>query len=410
MKRQSWFKVAALAIAAIATLIGVELLATAFLSVRSHRYIPTHTRLEARRNTFIDDVTKSASGCRYIDTLFPHPYVAFVHHRNPPCGMADANNIGLLGPDYPSDHRADRFVVLVTGGSVAAQFMKPVSSGPSYLERVLERKYVAPNGRPVLLLNGGDGAGKQPQQLFLFLLYADAVDGVVTLDGFNEHYMFGAGLRFELPANNFAAVNPLLNSNYSAIVKQWMAGKLYAYAAANPLLSRSQAGYIALAALDDYLRRVPTVAPAAQRTTVESIFALPTDWDEPRRRAWALRQYEKYLHAMDAVASQQSVLAAHFIQPVPAIGKTLSDDEQRVAGDLGYAGMYQRMTSDLVATSLPAMPIVSLLDVFASHRETLYADPIHMRQANDGQSAGYELMAERIADTLARVWHLRAKS
>lgn len=76
---------------------------------------------QANENTFIDQITEGEN-CRYIDTLFPHPYLGFVHHANPPCGMSYINNIGLFGEDFPSEKRKDRFVVLLTGGSVAAQF------------------------------------------------------------------------------------------------------------------------------------------------------------------------------------------------------------------------------------------------------------------------------------------------
>ena len=52
----------------------------------------------------------------------------------------------------------------------------------------------------------------------------------------------------------------------------------------------------------------------------------------------------------------------------------------------------------------------SLLDVFEHNTDSLYADVIHLRRAPDGTSAGYALMAQRMADTLARTWHLRPKA
>ena len=76
--------------------------------------------------------------------------------------------------------------MLVTGEPVSAQLMRSGPNGTPYLQAILERDYLSPNGRPFLLLNGGDGGWHQPQQLILFLLYADAVHAVVTLDGFNE--------------------------------------------------------------------------------------------------------------------------------------------------------------------------------------------------------------------------------
>jgi hypothetical protein len=408
MKR-ALYRLIALTVAVAAAAIAVELLANVYLLVRDRRYTSPRARLAALENTFITGITSRSTGCRYVDTLYPHPYLAFVHHGNPPCGIPDINNVGLFGPDYPSDRPRDRFVVLVTGGSVAAQFMRAGPHGVAYLQSILERDYVAPNGRPFLLLNGGAGAWHQPQQLILFLLYADAVHAVVTLDGFNERYFVGSSVRFEYPSNNFMDVNPLVTTSYSNVVKRWIAGKLYAHAAANALLSRSQVVYLVLARIDAYLKQQQTIYTARERTNLNTMLALPEDWDRERRVAWADGQYRKYVKAMDAVAAQHDVRVAHFIQPVPAIGKPLTDEEKTVVGDLGYRPLYERITQDVLDLAKDGTPIFSLLDLFEHTSETVYADVIHLRQEPDGTSDGYRMMAERMAATLARTWRFQPK-
>jgi hypothetical protein len=403
------FRCLALLAGVLLVVLGVELLANAYLIVRDRRYLSPRTRLAALENTFIADVTSHSAGCRYVDTLYPHPYLAFVHHGNPPCGVPDINNIGLFGPDFPSERPSDRFVVLVTGGSVAAQFMTAGPQRTPYLQAILDRDYVSPNGHPFLLLNGGDGAWHQPQQAILFLLYADAVHGVVTLDGFNERYFVGTNIRFEYPSNNFMDVNPLVTTSYSNVVKRWMVGKLYARAMANPLLSRSAVAYMVLARMDAYLKEQQQVYTARERTNLNTMLELPKDWDREHRLAWADGQYRKYVLAMDAVAAQNGVLVAHFIQPAPAIGKPLTDEEKTVVGDMAYRPLYERITSDVLRLADQGTPIFSLLDLYERNTHTLYADVIHLRQAPDGTSEGYSLMAERIAGVLARTWHLRPK-
>jgi hypothetical protein len=403
------YRLIALTVALAVSAIAVELLANVYLLARDRRYVSPQTRLSALENTFITGITSRSIGCRYIDTLYPHPYLAFVHHGNPPCGAPGINNVGLFGPDYPSDRPRDRFVVLLTGGSVAAQFAGAGSRGVPYLQAILERDYVAPNGQPFLLLNGGDGAWHQPQQLILFLLYADAVHAVVTLDGFNERYFVGSGVRFEYPSNNFMEVNPLVATSYSNVVKRWIAGKLYAHAAANALLSRSQVVYLVLARIDAYLKQQQTIYTARERTNLNTMLALPEDWDRERRVAWADGQYRKYVKAMDAVAAQHDVRVAHFIQPVPAIGKPLTDEEKTVVGDLGYRPLYERITQDVLDLAKDGTPIFSLLDLFEHTSETVYADVIHLRQEPDGTSDGYRMMAERMAATLARTWRFQPK-
>ena len=160
---------------------------------------------ERTQNTYVRDLTKETD-CRYVDTLFPHPYLAFVHHDNPPCGLHYVNKIGLFGDDFPVVKRTDRYVILLTGGSVASQMAQNWRPpAPHYLEEELNKKYVSPNGKPFEVLNGGDGAWKEPQAFILFSLYATSVDAVVTLDGFNEYYSFWPGTeeRLERPDRQF---------------------------------------------------------------------------------------------------------------------------------------------------------------------------------------------------------------
>jgi len=406
MIKRAAFRIAALLFGLLLVVAGIELAANVYLYLRDGRYISARQRLDALGNTFTNSVTRQRRDCRYADTLFPHPYLGFVHHANPPCGLI-VNNMGLFGPDYPSDRPDDRFVVLLTGGSVASQFASPGPEGVPYLESILNREYVSPNGRPFQLLNGGDGSWHQPQQAILFLLYADAVHAVVTLDGYNERYMVGAGVRFEFPTNNFMDVNPLVHGAYSYVVKQWILGRLYGYAASSRWFSRSEAAYIVLARIDASLKQ--QLESALPKTTINTIFELPPDWDEERRVAWADRQYRKYIRAMDAIAMQNGALVAHFLQPVPAIGKPLTDEEKAVVGDLGYRARYQRIMSDVLGLANDGTPIFSLLDLFDHDTRTLYADVIHLRQGPNGVSEGYQLMAERMATILARTWQLRSK-
>ncbi len=85
--------------------------------------------------------------CRYVDTLYPHPYVGFVHHANRPCGLKNINNVGLFNDDYPLLKRPDRYTILLTGGSVAGQLAQiDPWPAPHYLEEELNQEYESPNG------------------------------------------------------------------------------------------------------------------------------------------------------------------------------------------------------------------------------------------------------------------------
>lgn len=397
----------------LAVLLGAvvfELLAMAVLTLREGHFVRARELLRREEGAFIGDVTRTGADCQYIDSLYPHPYLAFVHHANSPCGIPYINNIGLFGSDYPSEKQSDRFIVLLTGGSVAAQFGQLHPRGPKYLEEILNASYVSPSGKPFLVLNGGDGAWKQPQQAILFLLYSDVVDAVVTLDGYNEHY-FASGaapVRFEYPANNFAMVNPLADNRYDVVASRWLLGRLVGYTSRNRVWSRSHGAVMIVRVLRAAVERL-SASTGDRKTTLQSIFALPPEWDRAKREEWSLGQYKKYIRAMDALAADRKVLVAHFIQPSPAIGKRLTPEERAVVGDLSYAPTYARMAEGLLSLRRDGVKMFSLLQIFQNVDETLYADHAHMKRDANSESRGYRLMAQEIARILAAEWGLKPR-
>jgi len=398
----------------LALVLGVvifELLAIAVLTLKEHRYVGARELLRREEGTFVGDVTRADSKCQYIDSLFPHPYVAFVHHANQPCGLPGINNVGLFGTDFPSEKRPDRFVILLTGGSVAAQFGQVIPGGPKYLEEILNASYASPTGRQFLVLNGADGGWKQPQQAILFLLYSDVVDAVVTLDGYNEHsFAIGAApFRFEYPATNFMTVNPLADSRYDVVASRWLLGRLVGYARRSRVLSRSHGVVMIVRVLRSAVERL-SASSGERKTTVQSIFALPADWDREKRRQYGMEQYRKYIRAIDVLAADRGVLSAHFIQPCPAIGKRLTPEEQAVVGDLSYAGTYAQMTEGLLTLRQQGFKIFSLLQLFQDVDHTLYEDHAHMKKDARGESEGYRRMASAIAQILAGEWGLKPRA
>ena len=389
--------------------VGAELTATAVLTFQAGEYIGARTRFARRTNAFVTDLIGTRSECRYIDTLYPHPYLGFVHHGNPPCGLTDVNNIGLLGPDFPTIRPTDTYTILVTGGSVASQLAQPFGGRGPYLERMLNERYQSPTGKPFLVLDGGDGAWKQPQQLILFTLYVDAVDAVVTLDGFNEVKYIASLHRFEYPATNFQSANPLATQAFPELLVRYAVGRAEGIVVTNAVLSRSQAAYAVISSLDALLQRRAASKPAP-RTSVDSIFALPKEWSTGDRAEWAMRQYEKYVRAMNAIGRDHGVRVAHFIQPVPAIDKPLGEDERRGAGGMNeYVDKYRWMSDRLLALRAQSIEVFNLADVFEGHSERLYLDDIHLIRNKDGSSTGYRLMSERMAENLGTAWKLKRR-
>lgn len=407
MRRNVLLVSGATVIAVSLTLATLEILALAALSLQDGAYVPARERFSREVNQYIAEVTGSG-GCQYIDTLFPHPYLGFVHHRNPACGLAGINNVGLFGRDFPNERMSDRFVILVTGGSVAAQFAEMAPDGPRYLETVLNRSYVSETGKPFLVLNGGAGGWKQPQQAILFLLWSDVLDGVVTLDGFNELDMLRGPLRLEYPGRNFTVVNPLAKGGYDSVVTRWMVGRLIGWATSNPITSRSHAAFMVVRALRRLVNH--QVRETRKRgTTVETLFGVPPESGQEKLVESAIEQYRKYIRTMNTIARDRKIRSAFFVQPVPAHGKRLTPAERAVVGDLSYGPLYRRMTNALLDMRRENIPVFSLLEVFVGVEETVYDDPIHLKFNNRGESLGYQLLAEKMAATLAEAWQLRAR-
>ncbi len=405
----------------ITTLIGIvmalamiEVTAIVWLYLEDGRYTPAADLYERTQNTYVRDATRGTA-CRYVDTLFPHPYLAFVHHNNPPCGLEYVNNVGLFGDNFPTVKRTDRFVILLTGGSVASQMAQNwAPPAPHYLEDELNKKYVSPNGKPFQILNGGDGAWKQPQAFILFSMYATSVDAVVTLDGFNEYYSFWPGVeeRLERPESNFLEVNPFVaDENFGDAAIGWVIGRVAGVLSQNVILGHSHAAYMIIRGIES-VAKSKDIFKSKKKTTIKGLFELPEEIRKDHDLAFAvqLSLYQKYERGIEAIAKDNGIKTAYFLQPVPAYGKTLTDEEKKVAGDLAYGELYRRIVAGMMTLKSKGMPIYDLGDVVQGHSETLYADHIHFyRKFPTGGSAGYQIMAERMAEKLAETWGLQKK-
>jgi hypothetical protein len=396
----------------VLALAAVELAAIALLYIEDGRYTPAAELFERTQNTYVREATRGTT-CRYIDTLYPHPYVAFVHHANPPCGMSWANNVGLFGPDFPTLTPKDYYVVMLVGGSVAsqlAQSQKPPA--PQYLEEELNKNYVSPNGKPWMVLHGAAGAWKEPQPFIMFSLYASAVDAMISLGGFNEHYLFQPWTteRLESPASNFLEVNPFVaDENFGDAAIGWVMGRIAGSLALNPVLGHSHAAYLVIRGIEAVAKGHDSFK-SNKRTTLTNMFALPADVKGNADRVFdtQLGLYQKYARAEEAVARDYGVKTAYFFQPAPAWGKTLTEEEKRVVGDLSYGPLYRRIVAGMLTLRERGLAMYDLGDLLENDKRTIYEDHIHFIQAN-GDSPGYRLMAARIGQLLAQSWGLQRK-
>jgi hypothetical protein len=241
----------------------------------------------------------------------------------------------------------------------------------------------------------------------LFGLYADVLDGVITLDGFNEHYMIRSNQRFELPSDNFFETVRLLDSRSSMLTRFAVSfeAKLARFALDHRLFHVSSLAYLTMDSLRRGLRTFISSQAAKSRKTdnwmnasYDAMFTLNENMGEEERQQWALNQYEKYILLMHAGADAFSIKSLFLIQPTPAFEKPLTTEERLFAEKTNKPD-YLKLRRHLIDFAKRArVPVHDLADVFANTKEPIYKDAIHV---ND---LGNRLMAERVADLIEHVW------
>ncbi len=231
------------------TFIAAEILFTAYYYFRDGNYSSVRQMLAQEAGSFQRE--RAPEDCNFNDTLFQHPYLGWVHHANLPCGLPNTNSIGLYGQEVPWKRRDDRFVVLLTGGSVASQLGR-ITQGS--LQELLNQNY-SEYGKRFIVINGAIEDWKQPQQLILFAMYANGVDAIITLDGYNEFFMPRVATnsgRIEIPWKlAFGAVNRFSTSSNAVVAGAWFNGQVYRLTRNNWIISHSKFLYF----LSQSLRR-----------------------------------------------------------------------------------------------------------------------------------------------------------
>jgi hypothetical protein len=396
----------------VATFFVGELAVTVYHFVRDGKYISPGERLAAERNAYVEVARAQtpSKGCGYGDSLIVHPYLAYVQAALGPCGVGYANSKSMIGKEFPDRPRPRTGIILVTGGSVAAQFIWDNRQEESPLERILNAEFTGDRFDRFIVLNGGHGAWKQPNQYIFFGLYADILTGVITLDGVNEHDRITSRRRFEEPASNyFQAVerqDPRVTTAPFTMAALKLDADLYRFASRHAIFQVSNLAYTVVDALRTALRRyasrTPKISITAEDDWVKAsyaqMFAFHDKMTRTERKIWSLWQYEKYIRLMHGGAEALNIKSLFLIQPIPGWGKPLTERERTFARR-GDRTLYKEMTDQLVGLREQfGIPVYSLLEVFQDTKEEIYQDQAHVNQL------GNEIIARRVADLIAEVW------
>ena len=396
-----------------ATLFLAELVVTGYLIVRDGKYISPGQRLAAERNAYVEVARAQtpSKSCGYGDSLIVHPYLAYVQTAQGPCGVGYANSKSLIGKEFPDRPPPRTGIILVTGGSVAAQFIWDNRKEESPLERILNAEFTGDQFDGFIVLNGGHGAWKQPNQYIFFGLYADILAGVITLDGFNEQvYLNNSQRRFEVPDGNyFQAIDrqdPRITTAPFTMTALKLDADLYRFASRHAIFQVSNLAYllvdVARATLRRYAARTPKVSTMSEDDWVKAsyakMFAFRDKMTRNERKMWALGQYEKYVRLMHGGAEAMGIKSLFLIQPIPGWGKPLTPREAEFAQRTN-AKLYKEMTDHMLGLRQKrGVPVYSLLDIFRNEQQEIYQDSIHVNEF------GNEIMAKRIADLIEQEW------
>ncbi|MCA9055480.1 MAG: hypothetical protein KDA75_16680, partial [Planctomycetaceae bacterium] len=355
-----------------------------------------------------------------------HPYVGTVYDPTAPpepAVVGDRLEVNRLGYGHPTDpvqkRGNDRFIIAVTGGSVAYYFA--YFGGPQLIERLRELPEVGDRDcRIVCLAFPGH---KQPQQL-MSLAYIRTLGGefdlLVNLDGFNEVAL--------ADWNQRRKVSPAFPRNWPAVLPHGFSQKYLAdhtrmwevraerqrnaRGIRQSWLRGSALRQLWWKAHDEVLRSEEVVLnETASQSNQEESYSYrrsgPLE-DYPNDEVRYQRYVEIWANAsvqIEEMANGAGFAYFQFLQPnqYDPGSKPLTDDELRMAFDPGHE--YR----ESVVKGYPILRAAGdrlrergirfhdLSHLFETSDETLYGDVCcHLNLR------GNELLAERIADVIVR--------
>jgi hypothetical protein len=342
-----------------------------------------------------------------------HPFLGFVAEpRERGEGKVPVSRFGFLDREPPIRQRgADRFVVGVVGGSVAAQLC--LYAADALADEL--KKSPRLRDRSIDLVTLAHGGYKQPQQLIAVEyvgMLGGEFDAVIDLDGFNEVALVGENLP-QVPGFYPRAWARLLDT--PSREQELRIGRL--------AFLREQRGeraaggawlrWSALAQLwwlvgDRRLeQQIGALAAAVEHAAATPSFAITGPGagglDESGARAQMADVWEQCSLDLHAVCARRGIAYFHFLQPnqyVPG-SKSIGAEEAaiavhennpfRAAVQEGYPLLQARAPALLAG----GVRFVDLTGMFRDHPEPLYVDDCcHVNRA------GYVLMARRIAATV----------
>ena len=353
-------------------------------------------------NIYIQDLEK-VSKCTYYNSLFPHPYLGWVHWNNPKCSGPLVNSDGFISSEFPIKNDENFFDILITGGSVAQQFgpgeckNKKNNFCRDFLSEALE-KYTSTNNQNIRVFNAGAGAYKHPHQSIVATLFGKSFDLIISIEGFNEHYMLNDKVpkKLSYPANNFnISTNDFyINSDLNKYVLKFL---LFYKNLPNKLNLINSSHFHALSYR--LLKRIFTTTMLTDNEKRENFSNLwkykKSELENINIDEFKYKNLVSYWKNFIASSNSNGAKGIVIIQPVPQLFKNLSNTEKQTTNHRDYRKIFLRMSEEAKKLRLNEnLMIYDFLNIFQKYNETIYEDAVHIN------TKGNEIMASNLKDIL----------
>lgn len=385
-------------------LLGAEVVVRYALFTEVERRAGAAAQFEVFTNNYVRRaVTESVTveDCLWSDTLVAHPYLGWVGRADGKCARPYLNSRNLPGKDIGLAKDDSHFNILIVGGSVAAQFAGGTKTGKVWLDEILNREFVSPNGKPFAVVHGAYGGWRLPSQNIALTLFGNRVDAVIALDGFNE----ALAPLMDTPDVMLAMRLSREGDEESRWVNYRTSRSWREFCVNVPVMRDS---FLAVSIYRWMNARIEKQLESAMERSPYHAYKFPPDYSADQKEAWNQDQFKYYLRLLAGQANTLNLKFAHFLQPIPAYMKPLTESEK---GRVAYVQeeKYKKFIAANEDLAKEGLPTFSLAGIFKDHPEEIYSDFIHCKFDESGDSPGYRIMAEAIVRILATEWRLRRK-
>lgn len=387
--------------------IAIELTFVAASRLKEGRFVSTSDLVNRELNSVeVDAQFKmkiQGEDCRWSEMFRPHPTYLYVKKNRPPCADQGINADGFRGPLAPLTKDPKVFTILFGGGSVAEDLVG--TAEVTALETELNSKFRVPGFDRIQVITSAVAGWRQPQTFIAFAMNSHRIDAFVTLDGYNEHYLMiesPNGRLFGTLVNPFSMRGVDSITDTKGAVSGVLEGLLFSWLREDGWLQKSHTIYFFTDRLRNKLRDIHQHS----RRDETGLHSLASSSDELSRAETFRYNLERYKHTLrqtNAIARRFRIRTLHFLQPVPAEKRNLTDREVGLVGDLSYRKDYQVQTDELMELAKEEINVVSLHDLFKDTSEDIFNDRIHLNPT------GREAVTQKIVNDIGRRWKLEAK-